>query len=139
MTVQMEKISLSTKGFNEMIDITDKVDSIIEKSKINDGIVTVFVPGSTGGLTTIEYESGLLSDFPDMMEKLIPYKAYYEHNATWGDANGASHLRASLIGPSLTIPFKNKKMILGTWQQIIFVDFDTHGRNRNIIVQIIGE
>lgn len=139
MAIQMEKISISTKGFNDMIDITDKVAKLIEKSNISDGIVTIFVPGSTGGITTIEYESGLIKDFPDLMEKLVPYKAHYEHNETWGDANGASHLRASLIGPSLTVPFKNKKMTLGTWQQIIFVDFDTHSRNRSIVVQIIGE
>jgi secondary thiamine-phosphate synthase enzyme len=139
MTVKMEKISLTTNGFNDMRDITDKVAELIEKSHISDGIVTIFVPGSTGGITTIEYESGLIKDFPDFMEKLAPYKSHYEHNETWGDANGASHLRASLIGPSLTVPFTNKKMTLGTWQQIIFIDFDTHSRNRNIVVQIMGE
>ncbi|MBP7792645.1 MAG: secondary thiamine-phosphate synthase enzyme YjbQ [Candidatus Goldbacteria bacterium] len=139
MIIKMERISFSTKGFNEIKDITDRVAELIEESDVKNGIVALFVPGSTGGLTTIEYESGLISDFPDLMEKLIPYKAHYEHNATWGDANGASHLRASLIGPSLTIPFKDKKMTLGTWQQIIFIDFDTHSRNRSIVVQIMGE
>jgi secondary thiamine-phosphate synthase enzyme len=139
MIIKMERILFSTKGFNEMKDITDKVAELIEESDAKNGIITLFVPGSTGGLTTIEYEPGLISDFPYLMEKLIPYKAHYEHNATWGDANGASHLRASLIGPSLTIPFKDKKMTLGTWQQIIFIDFDTHGRNRSIVVQIMGE
>jgi len=137
--VKTERITLSSKGFTEMIEITDKVENFVKKSGIKNGIVTIFVPGSTGGITTIEYESGLITDLPEMFEKLIPYKAGYEHDATWGDANGASHLRASLLGPSLTIPVEDGIMILGTWQQIIFIDFDTRSRKRTIIVQIMGE
>jgi secondary thiamine-phosphate synthase enzyme len=137
--VKSEKISLSSKGFSEMFDITQKVDKLVKKSGIKNGIVTVFVPGSTGGVTTIEYESGLIADLPEMFEKLIPYKAGYLHDATWGDANGGSHLRASLMGPSLTVPFNSGEMILGTWQQIVFIDFDTKPRSRELVVQIIGE
>jgi secondary thiamine-phosphate synthase enzyme len=137
--VKSEKISLSSKGFTEMFDITQKVDKLVKKSGIKDGIVTVFVPGSTGGVTTIEYESGLIADLPEMFENLIPYKAGYEHDATWGDANGGSHLRASLMGPSLTVPFNGSEMTLGTWQQIVFIDFDTKPRSRELVVQIIGE
>lgn len=137
--VKTGSISLSSKGFTQMFDITKKVDAAVKKSGIKDGIVTVFVPGSTGGITTIEYESGLIADLPEMFEKLIPYKAGYEHDATWGDANGGSHLRASLMGPSLTVPFNGGEMTLGTWQQICFIDFDTKPRNRELVVQIIGE
>ena len=137
--VKTDKISLSSKGFTEMFDITQKVDKLVKKSGIKDGIVTVFVPGSTGGITTIEYESGLIADLPEMFEKLIPYKAGYEHDATWGDANGGSHLRASLMGPSLTVPFNSGEMTLGTWQQIVFIDFDTKPRSRELVVQIMGE
>ena len=137
--VKTGTISLSSKGFTQMFDITKKVDSVVKKSGIKDGIVTVFVPGSTGGITTIEYESGLIADLPEMFEKLIPYKAGYEHDETWGDANGGSHLRASLLGPSLTIPFSGSEMTLGTWQQVCFIDFDTKPRDRELVVQIIGE
>jgi secondary thiamine-phosphate synthase enzyme len=139
MKVKTENISCSTKGYTDIIDITEEVQSAVEKNGFKNGIVTVFVPGSTGGLTTIEYESGLIKDFPDAFEKISPYKAHYEHNATWGDANGASHVRASLIGPSITIPVNDGKLTLGTWQQIIFIDFDTHPRKRTLIVQIVGE
>jgi secondary thiamine-phosphate synthase enzyme len=137
--VKTGTISLNSKGFTQMFDITGNVDSIVKKSGINDGIVTVFVPGSTGSITTIEYESGLIADLPEMFEKLIPYKADYEHDATWGDANGGSHLRASLMGPSLTVPFNKGEMTLGTWQQICFIDFDTKPRSRELVVQVIGE
>jgi len=137
--VKKGKISLSSEGFTQMFDITGKVDSIVKKSGIKDGIVTVFVPGSTGGITTVEYESGLIVDMPEIFEKLIPYKAGYAHDATWGDANGGSHLRASLMGPSLTVPFNGGEMTLGTWQQICFIDFDTKPRSRELVVQVMGE
>ena len=137
--VKTDKISLSTKGMTDIIDVTDRVQSLVNKSGIKDGIVTVFVPGSTGGLTTVEYEPGLIKDLKDILEELFPYKASYAHNATWGDGNGSSHVRASLMGPSITVPFKNKEMTLGTWQQIVFIDFDTRGRSRELEVQIIGE
>ena len=115
------------------------VEDVVRKSKIKNGIVTIFVPGSTGGLTTVEYEPGLIKDLKEILEKLFPYKARYAHNATWGDGNGSSHVRASFLGPSITVPFKNGELTLGTWQQIIFLDFDIHPRSRKLIVQIIGE
>ncbi len=139
MKIKTENITCSTKGYTDIINITNEVQSAIEKNAVKNGIVTVFVPGSTGGMTTVEYESGLIKDFPAVLEKIAPYKAHYEHNATWGDANGASHVRASLIGPSITIPVNDGKLTLGTWQQIIFIDFDTHPRNRTLILQILGE
>ncbi|HRT82771.1 MAG TPA: secondary thiamine-phosphate synthase enzyme YjbQ [Oscillospiraceae bacterium] len=137
--VKTGTIKLSSKGFTQMFDITGKVDAIVKKSGIKDGIVTVFCVGSTAGITTIEFESGLVADLPEMFERLIPYKAGYKHDATWGDANGGSHLRASLLGPSITIPFTGSSMHLGAWQQICFIDFDTKPRSREIVVQIIGE
>ncbi|HDQ26537.1 MAG TPA: YjbQ family protein [bacterium] len=139
MPVKTGKISLSSKGFTQMFDITERVDGHLRKSGIKDGIVTVFVPGSTGAVTTVEYESGLIADVPEILEKLIPYKGRYEHDATWGDANGASHLRSTIMGPSLTVPVTGGKMTLGTWQQIVFIDFDTKPRQRELVVQIVGE
>lgn len=137
--VKTKTISLNTKGNTDIMDITDKVADIIKDSEIKSGIVTVFVPGSTGGLTTVEYEPGLIKDLKDIFEEMFPYKKNWAHNATWGDGNGASHIRASFLGPSITIPFVDGEMTLGTWQQIIFIDFDTRSRTRKLIVQIIGE
>ncbi|MDI6688979.1 MAG: secondary thiamine-phosphate synthase enzyme YjbQ [Actinomycetota bacterium] len=131
-------ISFSTRGNTDVIDITERVQREIKNSPVSSGIITIFAPGSTGGLTTIEFESGLLSDFKDVMEQLIPL-GDYRHNLKWGDANAHSHLRASLVGPSLTVPFTDKELNLGTWQQIVFVDFDIRPRNRNLILKIIGE
>jgi len=138
MNIKTDKITLSTKGHTDIIDITDSVAKIIHKSKIDDGIATIFVPGSTGGLTTVEYEPGLIKDLKDVFEELFPYKAPWAHNATWGDGNGASHVRASLMGPSITVPFAKGQMTLGTWQQIVFIDFDTRGRSRQLVVQVMG-
>ncbi len=133
-----EVISLSTKGFCDMVDLTDQVVHISERSRIDDGLVTVFCPGSTGSITTIEYESGVLSDLKRAIEELVPANIPYEHNMRWGDGNGFSHVRSALMKPSVTIPLIHGKLTLGTWQQIVFIDFDNRGRQRNIVVHVIG-
>ena len=133
------RIRVQTKGNCDLIDITDQVARKIDESKVNDGIVTIFVAGSTAGLTTIEFERGVLSDFQSMWERLVPRDIPYRHDAAWGDGNGFSHLRSSLLGPSLVVPFVNKKLTLGTWQQIILADFDNRPRSREIVLQIMGE
>jgi secondary thiamine-phosphate synthase enzyme len=122
-----------------MINITQEVESVLRETELNDGIVTVFVPGSTGALTTIEYEPGLLEDFPNMLERVAPKTASYDHDKRWRDGNGHSHVRASLIGSSITIPFIKGVLTLGAWQQIVFLELDIHHRNRNLVLQIIGE
>jgi secondary thiamine-phosphate synthase enzyme len=134
-----ETVSLSTKGFSDIIDITDRIDSVVGHSKIKDGLVTVFCPGSTGSITTIEYESGVLRDLQKAIEKIAPSDIPYEHDRRWGDGNGFSHVRAALMKPSLTIPLIKGRLSLGTWQQIVFIDFDNRRRERNLIVQIVGE
>jgi secondary thiamine-phosphate synthase enzyme len=139
MTVITKHIKVQSKDENDIIDLTDKISTIIKESQISSGIVTVFVTGSTGALTTIEYEPGLLKDFPDMLSRIAPNELNYEHEQMWHDGNGRSHVKASLIGPSLIIPFNDKNLLLGTWQQIIFVELDTRGRERNIILQMIGD
>ena len=137
--IYSEKFSLSTKGFSDIIDITTRVDSARGRSKIENGLVTVFCPGSTGSVTTIEYETGVLKDLQKAIEKVVPSGIPYEHDKRWGDGNGFSHVRAALMKPSLTIPLIKGKLALGTWQQIVFVDFDNRSRERNLIVQIMGE
>lgn len=139
MAVVTKTLSFQSNGRDNMIDITPGVRDALSASGLKDGIVTVFVPGSTASVTTIEYEPGLLKDFPRAMEKLAPREAHYDHDARWGDGNGHSHVRASTIGPSLVVPFQNGRLILGTWQQIVFVDFDNRPRARNVIVQAMGE
>jgi secondary thiamine-phosphate synthase enzyme len=134
-----KSIELSTRGRCDIHDITDLVRDHVAASGVASGTVTVFVPGSTGGLTTIEYEPGLLKDLPELMEKLIPSDRPYEHDKTWHDGNGFSHLRSAMIGPDITVPFVSGKLTLGTWQQIVFLDFDNRSRRRKLIVQIIGE
>ena len=134
-----ETISFKTKGNCDMIDITHHVEAVVDKSGMNTGICTVFCKGSTGSVTTIEYEEGLIEDFPRAMERIAPQNEQYAHNLKWGDGNGHSHVRASLVGPSLTIPFVNRKLTLGTWQQVVFIDYDNRPRNRNLEVVIIGE
>ena len=133
------KISLQTKGNGDTIDITSQIQDEINVNNINSGTVTVFVSGSTAGLTTIEYEPGVVSDFEEMFERIIPKGMKYEHDRAWGDGNGHSHVRASLLGPSLVLPFSDKRLILGTWQQIILVDFDNRPRSRQVVLQIMGE
>ena len=131
-------IILSSKGENDIINITSNVEKILLECKLKNGIITLFVIGSTAAITTIEYEPGLQQDFPNMLEKIAPKRIEYQHDNTWHDSNGHSHLKASLIGPSLTIPFINGQTSLGTWQQIVFVEMDTRSRERKIVVQIIG-
>jgi secondary thiamine-phosphate synthase enzyme len=139
MTVETKEISLQSKGNCDIIDITSQVARNVEKSSVTNGIVTLFVVGSTAGMTTIEYEPNLLSDFKNMWDRAIPQHIAYEHNKTWGDGNGHSHVRASTLGASLTIPFVNQRLALGTWQQVVFVDFDNRPRSRKIAIQILGE
>jgi secondary thiamine-phosphate synthase enzyme len=139
MTIFSETISLTTKGFTDIIDITDQVIVGIKRSEIENGLVTVFCQGSTGSVTTIEYESGVLKDLQRAIEKIAPSDIPYEHDRRWGDGNGFSHVRAALMKPSLSIPLDNGRLTLGTWQQIVFIDFDNRGRQRNIVLQIMGE
>jgi secondary thiamine-phosphate synthase enzyme len=139
MKIINDNISLTTRGFNDMQDITGDVSQRLSEHDLRNGTVTLFVPGSTGGLTTIEFESGLERDFAELMEKIIPHGKAYHHDARWGDGNGFSHVRASLLGPSLTIPFVNGRLTLGTWQQIVFLDFDNRSRSRTLVLQFTGE
>ena len=137
--VVTKKISLQTKGECDIIDITSQVEQQVADTDINDGTATVFVAGSTAGITTIEFESGLLSDFQSMWERNVPENISYSHDRRWGDGNGYSHVRASLLGASLVIPVSNKRLTLGTWQQVVLVDFDNRPRSRQLILQIMGE
>jgi secondary thiamine-phosphate synthase enzyme len=130
--------TLKTKGFTDILDITDDVASVLEESKINSGTLTVFVVGSTAGLTTIEYEDGALLDLKDAFDRIAPMDVDYSHNQRWGDGNGFSHIRASILGPSLSVPFYNRSLKLGTWQQIVLIDFDNRPRERDIIVSVQG-
>jgi len=139
MSIYSGKIILKTNGEVDIIDITDDIQKEINKSNIKNGIICVFVPGSTGTLTTIEYELGLKKDFPEFLERIIPKNKYYKHHETWNDDNGHSHVRASLMGPSVNLPLIDGKLVHGTWQQIVFIELDTSKRNRNLICQIVGE
>lgn len=139
MKIVTEKISLNTKGAPDLLNITDKIAGLVGSSGLKKGNLTVFVIGSTAAITTFEYEPGLIKDVQDLYEKLVPANKDYEHDDTWGDANGFSHLRAALQGPSLTIPFDNGKLLLGTWQQVVLAEFDNRPRQRQVVVQLIGE
>jgi secondary thiamine-phosphate synthase enzyme len=139
MAVETREFKINTNGYCDIRDVTDTVAELVSQSGISDGIVTVFTPGSTAGVTTIEYEPGLLRDLPDLFEKLAPRNVPYAHDATWGDGNGFSHVRAALLGASLTVPVSSASLVLGTWQQIVVIDFDNKSRGRRVIVQIIGE
>lgn len=134
-----EKISLTTQGNSEIIDITGRVRDILEEKGISNGILTVFIPGSTGAITTIEYESGALEDMQNLLETIAPQNKNYKHNLRWGDGNGHSHLRSALLGPSLVVPIVDGSLTLGTWQQIVFIDCDNRPRQRSIEIQIVGE
>lgn len=139
MPVKTISLRLQTKGETDLIDITRMVESSVRDSGISSGIVTVFVPGSTAGVTTIEYESGALMDFQRAVERIVPKNIHYDHDARWGDGNGYSHIRAALLGASLTVPFSSSRLLLGTWQQIVLVDFDNRPRKRELTLQIMGE
>ena len=139
MTVVTKSIQLSTRGRDDVIDITDHVQEVVVKAKVSSGIVTAFIPGSTASVTTIEYEPGLVKDIKNLGERIAPSDEEYAHNETWGDGNGCSHVRAATIGPSLTVPFENEKLLLGTWQQIVVIDHDNRSRSRKVVIQVIGE
>jgi len=139
MTVTCKRIQINTGGRGETINVTSEIAREVNNSGVNSGVVTVFIPGSTAGVTTVEFEPGLVADMKAMWERIIPEEMNYEHNKAWGDGNGHSHVRASLLGPSITIPFINKRLTLGTWQQIVIIDFDARPRSREIILQITGE
>ena len=137
--VSTSKISLNTLGDADTHDITEAVARAVAESGLTSGIVTIFCPGSTSGLTTIEYEEGAVADLQQVFDEVVPPSRYYRHNERWGDDNGHSHVRAALLGPSLSVPFVDHRLTLGTWQQIIYVDFDNRPRQRDIVVQIMGE
>ncbi len=132
-------ISLKSKGRCDIIDITPQVNKALSETEMQDGTVTVFVQGSTAGLTTVEYERGLIKDLEDLFERIAPSNISYAHNGTWGDGNGHSHIRASALGASLTVPFAKGALTLGTWQQIVFIDFDNRPRSRKLLAQFIGQ
>jgi secondary thiamine-phosphate synthase enzyme len=139
MKVISKTVKVSSKGEDDIIDITEELSNVVKESSIKNGTVTVFISGSTAAITTIEYEPGLIHDFPEMLSRIVPKNIEYKHDNTWHDGNGHSHVRASLIGPSLTVPVIYGKLALGTWQQIVLLEMDTRPRNRNVILQIMGE
>lgn len=139
MTVETRNIKIHSKKENDMIDLTEMISKEILDSKISNGIVTIFIQGSTGSIFTIEYEPGLIKDFPEMLSRIAPEDIKYGHEEMWHDGNGHSHVKASLVGSSLTVPFNDNLLCLGTWQQIVFLELDTRERTRNLVLQIIGE
>jgi len=139
MKIISDSLTISTAGFNDMKDLTAQVSQKLAGSGLESGLANIFVSGSTAGLTTIEFEPGLVEDFSRLMEKIAPSNIPYNHDKRWGDGNGFSHVRASLLGPSLTVPFRDGRLSLGTWQQIVLVDFDNGPRTRTILLQFLGE
>ncbi len=139
MAVITDYIQISTEGFTDIIDITPEIRASLKRTKLRSGTMTVFISGSTAGVTTIEYEPGLLKDLPEALEKIAPVNKHYHHDDTWGDGNGFSHVRAAMVGCSLTIPFSDGRLLLGTWQQVVVIDFDNRSRHREVVVQIMGE
>ena len=137
--IETKEISFNTTGPGDVVDITPDLRSILGTSKISSGTITVFVPGSTGGLTTVEFEPGLRKDLPEFFERIIPSNNVYHHDETWHDGNGFSHVRAALVGPDITVPFVSRQLTLGTWQQVVFLEFDNRSRNRRLVVQMMGE
>ena len=131
------KFTIKTEGFNDIIDITTQVSKAVKESKIKEGICLVSSPGSTGGITTLEYEDGLIEDLKRALEKVAPMNKDYEHCKKWGDCNGYAHIRSALLKPFLAVPIEDNKLVLGTWQQIIFIDFDNRPREREIMVKIV--
>ncbi len=138
MAVVTKEVEIETKGFNDVYDITPLVDGFVRKIPFSEGSVIIFVPGSTAGITTIEFESGVIDDLKDAFERLIPQTIEYRHNLRWGDGNGFSHVRSAICKASLTVPFMANKPATGTWQQIVFIDFDNRKRHRKLIFQAIG-
>jgi secondary thiamine-phosphate synthase enzyme len=138
MTVETIEISIPSKGRSDIVDITQEIVKALNDSKMTEGIINIFVCGSTGSISTIEHEPGLLKDVPRALDKIAPFGPDYKHHDTWHDDNGASHVRATLMGPGITVPFKDKQLLLGTWQQICLIDHDTKERNRKIILTVIG-
>ncbi len=139
MTVKTEEITFNTSGPGDIVDITSEMAQALGRSGLTDGTITAFAPGATTGITTIEYEPGLIKDLPELMEKLIPSDRAYEHDNTWHDGNGFSHLRSALMGSDITVPFVAGKMTLGAWQQIVFLEFDNKARSRTVILQMMGQ
>jgi secondary thiamine-phosphate synthase enzyme len=137
--VVTQQLDLHTKGHTDIQDITSQVATVVRESGLGSGIVTVFCPGSTGGLSTIEYEGGVMADLRRVLDEVVPPDRDYQHHRRWGDDNGSAHIRAALISPSLTVPFVDGELTLGTWQQIVFLDFDTRSRSRRLVVQVMGE
>ncbi|HNQ46857.1 MAG TPA: secondary thiamine-phosphate synthase enzyme YjbQ [Syntrophorhabdus sp.] len=139
MKILNNRISVSTKGNEDFLNITQQLNSIFTESGLDNGIVTLFVSGSTAGITTFEYEPGLIQDLKEFYDKIAPSNVHYHHDETWGDANGFSHVRAAFTGPSMVIPFEKGRLLLGTWQQVVLLEFDNRPRKRDIIVQLMGE
>lgn len=139
MPVVTQSISLHTQGDADVLDITEQVSAAVSAAGLHSGTVTIFSPSATSALTTIEYEPGCISDLRRLFDEIVDPERHYAHNARWGDGNGHSHVRAALLGPSLTVPFVDGRLMLGTWQQIIFVDFDTRPRQRELVAQVVGE
>lgn len=139
MAVKTYDFHINTSGFADIIDVTERIQDFVKKSGLSDGTATVFLPGSTAGVTTVEYESGLVSDLRTAFDRMVPTELEYDHNARWGDGNGFSHVRSSLLKTSLAVPFMSTNLMLGHWQQIVIVDFDNRSRKRRVIVQVMGE
>jgi len=139
MRVKTGSLSLNTEGHTDIHDITDVIEDVLSQSGLKSGTVTIFCPSSTSGLTTIEFENGALTDLKRLFDEILPQNREYAHNARWHDGNGHSHIRSSLLGPSLSIPFVEGRLTLGTWQQVIYLDFDNKPRRRELVLQMIGE
>ena len=139
MALVTDTVSVSTRGDSEMLDITSDLQEVVGRHGFREGAALVFVSGSTAGLTTVEYEPGLIEDIPAAFERIAPRDMRYKHHDTWNDGNGHSHVRASLLGPSITVPFRDGRLLLGTWQQVVLIDFDNRPRQRDVVVQLSGE
>jgi secondary thiamine-phosphate synthase enzyme len=139
MVVVTKELRIESRGENDVIDVTEEVQKAVREARLVSGLVTVFVPGSTAAVTTIEFEPGLVEDFPQMLERIAPKTREYEHQKTWNDYNGHSHVKAALVGPSLTVPFMDGSLVLGTWQQIVLLELDIRPRARRVVLQILGE
>ena len=139
MPVKSISFQIKTRGYSDIQDITQRVQEEVSASGIKDGTATLFVPGSTAGITSIEYESGVLKDLRIAIERLAPESVHYEHDSRWGDGNGFSHVRAAFLGASFSVPFSNSRLLLGTWQQIVVIDFDNRPRSRKVLIQVVGD